>query len=205
MLNVDVATFPQTTFLNVDAIAFRWKDNSEGEIYSSGFFEGILNRTLEINLEENPYPETCVVRSLMMATVMNFKIGPKLAAYISRHSKNASLKELQRIQKAHYGSVKLDGDDLRTYFHAINTQLNRSEKGPVSLPGQQLKFHDEIPPQPSNSKKSIRDWISKITEKVFVHTTPARRLKKRFVKSPPPPAFNVLNINKSHWLTKCPD
>ena len=167
--HIEFASFPRTTFLNIDAIAFKWGNTSDDEIFSNGFFESILTRTLEINLEENPFPETCVVRSLMMASMLDFGIGPKLAAYILRQSKTASLKELQRIQKVHYGFVTLDGEDLRSCFSAIATQLSRSKNSAVFLPGQQLKLEEEKPKKKTPNKETSGTWFSKLP-KLFLFT-----------------------------------
>jgi hypothetical protein len=198
--HVEFASFPKTTFLNIDAIAFKWGNTSEDKIFSNGFFESILTRTLEINMEENPFPETCVVRSLMMASMLNFGIGPKLATYILRHSKTTSLKELQRIQKVHYGFVALDGEDLRSCFKAIDAQLSRSKNSAVFLPGQQLKFEEEKSKHKEASKKTFGTWFSKIAETVFVNMRPVRRLQNRFGKSGRP-TINVLNV-QPQWLKK---
>ena len=195
---VEVSVFPRTTFLNLDAIAYRWRENSEDEIYSNGFFEGILTRTLEINLEENPFPETCVVRSLMLASMLNFAIGPKLAAYISLYSKKVSLKELQRVQSAHYGFVELDGDDLRACLKAINGQLRRSKESAVRLPERQLKL--DRPNSKRKRENKLRAWISRIAEIAFVHTRPARRLQSH-LSATQYPTINILNIQQQ-WLKK---
>ena len=197
---VEFSTFPKTTFLNVDAVAYRWRKDSEDEIFDNGFFEGILKRTLEINLEENPFPETCVVRSLLMASALNYGIGPKLAAYISRFSKTASLKELQRIQNVHYGFVALDGEDLRSCFNAIDSQMSQSKKGVVFLPGQQLKLGEPKPEKNKGNKNKIGAWISRIAESVYVHTRPIRRFQNHFRKSGRP-LVNILNV-EPRWLRK---
>lgn len=197
---IEFASFPKTTFLNIDAIAFKWGNASEDKIFSNGFFESILTRTLEINLEENPFPETCVVRSLMMASMLNFGIGPKLATYILRHSKTASSKELQRIQNVHYGYVALDGEDLRSCFNAIETQLSHSKTATVFLPGRQLKLEEEKPRKKESNKKTFGMWFSKFVETAFVHMRPVRRLKNRLGNSRRP-TINVLNV-QPHWLEK---
>jgi hypothetical protein len=196
----EISTFPQTTFLNVDAIAFKLKNDCEDEIFSNGFFEGISTRTLEINLEENPFPETCVVRSLMMAWMLDFAIGPKLAGYLSRHSKSSSLKELQRIQSLHYGFVAMDGEDLRSCFDAINAQLSRSKTSAVYLPGRQLKFERSEPEMGKVSRSAFGVWLAKIAENVFVHSRPIRQLQKRFSGSQRP-TINVLNV-RPRWLKR---
>src|SRR5438552_3201470 len=49
---------PKTTFLNIEAIAVRLDTRRfrAREVYASGFFEALLEKKIEINLEENPFP-----------------------------------------------------------------------------------------------------------------------------------------------------
>ena len=77
---------PRTTFLNVEAIAVDISNPacSEKALYEQGFFNAIALRTVEINLQENPYPALCVVRSLITACKLNFLVGENLLKYIRR-------------------------------------------------------------------------------------------------------------------------
>src|ERR1017187_9740162 len=197
---VNVSALRQTTFLNIDAIVFKLGRNSEDEIFSNGFFEGISTRTLEINLEDNPFPETCIVRSLLMASKLKFAIGPRLASYISHYSKNASLTELQRIQKTHYGFVELDGADLRFCFDAIKSQLRCPKKTVVFLPQRQLKFEGASLERERRSESKVKTWISKISEIAFVNTKYVRQLRNRRATMGNPSIF-VFNIPQK-WLKK---
>jgi len=197
---VSFSTLPHTAFLNLDAIALRWKDNSEDEVVSNGFFEGISNRTLEINLEENPFPETCIVRALIAASTLDFAIGPKLAAYIFRYSKKTSLTELQRVQRGRYGFIPLDGEDLRSCFSAIEAQLSRSRVSTVSLPGKQFKFEDQRTQKENKPKNILVEWISNISEAAFVHSRAIRRFRKQFIGSKRS-TLNVFNT-QIEWLSK---
>jgi hypothetical protein len=73
---------PKTTFLNVEAIAVELTHDCSraGRIYSRGFFEGIVKRTIDINFEPNPYPGEAVIRSMALAGRIGFSVGPRLAA-----------------------------------------------------------------------------------------------------------------------------
>ena len=66
--------YPKTTFLDVDAIAVELfsRNGRKRTIYSKGFFEAILSKTIELNFEENPAPGKCIVRALQMARKFNF-------------------------------------------------------------------------------------------------------------------------------------
>src|SRR5712692_641684 len=72
---------PKTTFLNVEAIAAELTTvrGQERRLYSHGFFEAIAARVVDINLESNPFPALCVIRSLLTAARLNFEISHRLA------------------------------------------------------------------------------------------------------------------------------
>jgi len=128
--------FPKTTFLNIEAVAIQLfgKKGKKRVIYSKGFFEAILNRTIEINLEENPNPTACVVRSLRVAKKFKFAIGPNLATYITHWANQIGLKELLKLYQVRYKSTHLCVDELYSCIKAIEEQLRNSAKEPVELP-----------------------------------------------------------------------
>jgi hypothetical protein len=127
---------PKTTFLNIEAVVVRldtrkWRYR---EIYTRGFFEALLTRTLEINCVANPYPILCVVRSLLMAAKLNFSIGPKLADYICEHTRTAGVDELMDVQLQHYKRHVYDEDTFNRWLSAITSQRKLSKMSPVRLP-----------------------------------------------------------------------
>lgn len=128
--------FPKTTFLNIEAIAIQLfsKKGKKREIYSNGFFEAIINRTIEINLKENPNPPTCVVRSLSVAKKFKFAIGPNLAMYIKHYVNQIGLEKLLELYQVRYSSFHLSVNELYSYIKAIEEQLRVSDREPVQLP-----------------------------------------------------------------------
>ena len=128
--------FPKTTFLNIEAVAIQLfsKKGKKRAIYSKGFFEAILNKTIEINLKENPNPPMCVVRSLSIAKKFKFAIGPNLARYITRCANNIGLEKLLEVFQVRYSSTHLSGNELYSCIKAIEEQLRISAKDPVKLP-----------------------------------------------------------------------
>lgn len=129
---------PKTTFLNIEAIAVDvWPKarGNERKIYTDNdsFFKSILSQTLEINREENPFPSLCVVRSLIMAASLKFRIGPRLSEFIVKYGSVTSTHELEEVQKKHYGKVKVQGCTLFDWIEYINREKNNSD-GPISLP-----------------------------------------------------------------------
>ncbi len=126
--------FPQTTFLDIEAITIELfcRKGFKRKIYSKGFFESILKRTIEINFEDNPFPAACVARSLAVADRFDFAMGPKLAKYIEHHVREIELEELQNICRSRYYNIKIE--NLQNYINAIKSQLRISKDQPVTLP-----------------------------------------------------------------------
>jgi hypothetical protein len=140
---------PKTTFLNIEAIAIDiWPQRGhKRSIYTDNdsFFYAILSKTLEINREENPFPMLCVVRSLIMATKLRFKLGSNLSKYIEKYGSMASSNELEEVQLKHYGKVKIQGNTLLEWIDYIKTARKRSEQI-IALPMsyQQLSLVNDI-------------------------------------------------------------
>ena len=86
------------------------------------FFEGILSRTLELNRGDNPFPDLTVVRALVMATELQFQIGPRLAAYIRNVAPSLSEAHVSHVQVAHYGEQRLDGRTLMELVALVSQQ-----------------------------------------------------------------------------------
>src|SRR5205823_2395036 len=118
------AALPSTTFFNLEAIAVEvWAPPGRARRLYSGndqFFEGLLSRTLEINREENPFPDLCVVRGLIMSADLNFRIGPGLARYIALHGRHLTPRDLDDIQQRHYGRHRCHGETLRKWIDLVS-------------------------------------------------------------------------------------
>lgn len=148
----DFADLPRTTFLNVEAVAAEL-DTTPGRrrrIYHQAFFSGIQERMLEINLEHNPYPGLCVVRSLITARRLQFSLGPRLARFIAHHGTLLPMEELEAIQLSHYGRIRLDRDHLQRLVGVVRKEAGATKKPrPVSLPrAHRLEWHSWWAPSP---------------------------------------------------------
>ena len=136
-VNPTFSMLPSTTFLNLEAVAVDiWGDSvSSRTIYSGDdrFFKGIQSKTLEVNLEDNPFPSLCVVRSFMMARSTGFSLGPHLIDYISHHAPLISNAELEEVQQKHYGVICCEVSHLRRwvdYVTSCGSQVNDREIAP---------------------------------------------------------------------------
>lgn len=109
---------PRTTFLNVEAVAVDvWPTDGERRLYADDdkFFHAILSREVEINRAENPFPELCVVRSLLMAHDLGFRVGRELARFIDRHGSTMDLAAFDHVQTKHYGHTRIPSATLRSW------------------------------------------------------------------------------------------
>lgn len=117
------AELPSTTTFNLEAIAVEaWPTGSRSRALFSGedqFFEGILSRTLELNRDDSPFPELTVVRGLVMASELRFKIGPRFARYVREAGHSLTEERLDHIQSSHYGHTRLDSRTLRSVIVSV--------------------------------------------------------------------------------------
>ena len=108
---------PLTTTFNLEAVAVEaWSTDGRPRALFSGndqFFDGILSRTVELNRADNPFPELTVVRALVLASELRFKIGPRLAGYIANVGSSLSEEYLERVQASHYGHARMEGYALK--------------------------------------------------------------------------------------------
>lgn len=109
------ANLPRTTFLNIEAVAVAVEKDRRGkrQVHSHGFCEALESRTLDVNLETNPYPAACVVRALVTAARERMDIDPTLWTYLRRHGRALSTEEIEAIQLTHYGRLYLDARVVR--------------------------------------------------------------------------------------------
>jgi hypothetical protein len=130
------ASLTRTTFLNVEAavVELGARRGRRRAVHERGFLDSLRNRVLEVNLEENPFPALCVVRGLITAARLDFKVGPSLARYIRHYGAHVSIDELLAIQSSHYGQVRSSADELRCWIAALREQCGRSRRLPIRLP-----------------------------------------------------------------------
>lgn len=126
----------KTTFLNVEAVAVEVasKPGSAREIYSSGFFEAIAGKILDINFEPNPFPQLCVVRTLISALRLNFGISPRLGKYLIRNTHGLPVRELVELQESHYSKVRIESNKMVEYLTYIEEQLCLNSSHAIWLP-----------------------------------------------------------------------
>lgn len=130
---------PTTTFFNLEAIAVEtWSQPGKPRKMYAGddqFFHGILDRTLEINRQHNPFPDLCVLRALLTASALDFGIGSRLARYIATHGNEVSSECFESLQRKHYGHIRMTGQELIGLVNYVVESLgNDDSTDKIQLP-----------------------------------------------------------------------
>ncbi len=148
-LDANFQALPQTTFFNLEAIAVDlWTEPGRRRAIYSGddrFFAGLIDRTIEINREENPFPALCVVRSLVFASSTRFWLGPRLAHYLAVHRESVSNTELEEVQHQHYGAIRISRSEIQTMLDHVAAAHDLDPQGRIKIPstGQLTLWDDE--------------------------------------------------------------
>jgi hypothetical protein len=131
----DFDSLPKTTFLDIEAVTAELFP-SPGKpriIHSHGFFKSLQSRCVDINLEENPFPDLCVVRAFLTAVRLRFSIGRRLAGYLLHHCARIPLEELVATCRHHYRHVHIVPDDFRQWIRAAKMQYRTTDVSPIEL------------------------------------------------------------------------
>lgn len=88
-----------TTFFIVDASYYSLPDH---ELHChSNYFQNLITRVLDINLEPNPNPAGMAKRAMKMALTHNFSFSPRLVNYVLKYYRaNYSFEEDAKIARA---------------------------------------------------------------------------------------------------------
>jgi len=148
-LEVTFDMLPFTTAFNLEAVAVEVWPEKKGlpRLVFSGddqFFKGIADRVVELNREENPFPELTVVRGLLLAQALQFDVGSRLASFIAEIGPKISSSDLMLLQAKHYGSVRQEADVLRQLIEHVDRSLQSEVKARYRIPVvKQLNLFEE--------------------------------------------------------------
>ena len=95
---------PRTTFFSIEAVAVELCGHS-GEplaVHQHRFEESIQNRTVFLNLPENPYPELCIVRAFVLARKLDYALADDLVQHLASWSRATTREKLERAMLSHY-------------------------------------------------------------------------------------------------------
>jgi hypothetical protein len=86
---------------------------------------------LDLNLEPNPFPVLCSIRSLVFAERLHFAIAPRLVSYLAHHLERATDSEIHDTQLEHYGSVRLPKAAADRWRRWLSEHMSRSPELPL--------------------------------------------------------------------------
>jgi hypothetical protein len=133
----EFAELPKTTTFNLEAVAVEaWSYGGKRRALFSGddqFFEGILAKTIELNREDNPFPELTVVRGVILASELGFDIGPRLARYIGDIGASMEEDVVEGIQVSHYGHARMNSRTLHDFIATIVRLTRDGQSGQLPL------------------------------------------------------------------------
>lgn len=128
---------PSTAFLNIDGIVVEAVPvpGRGRRVFEAGFFDGWNQRTLDINLEENPHPGICVARTLRISKRYGFKLSHRLCTYVWRVLSARTLEEVEGAEKSHYGRVVFGVAGFRDVRERLENHLAGGSRPAVLFPG----------------------------------------------------------------------
>jgi len=73
-----------------------------------------------------------------MAANLQWKVGPRLLAYLGKHGEAMSPADFETIQEKHYGKIQWPGSLFEKAMEEVHSAIRRRETGAVelTLPGQ---------------------------------------------------------------------
>lgn len=93
---------PKTTFFNFSSIIYSLY--SRKFIIGKDFLRFLRDKKIELVLEENPYPDLCIVNSFYYSDKLKLDIGEKLKSYL-KSNYNENKENLEIIQQKHFGHI----------------------------------------------------------------------------------------------------
>lgn len=116
----NIHSLSQTTFLNIESLAIElFPKRRSRKIISEGFTDALRENIIELNLEENPFPELNIARSLYAAKKLDQSFGPKLLRFISTHLENCDVDEILSIYKRRYGLIEKEERFYKLFLNKL--------------------------------------------------------------------------------------
>lgn len=116
---------PKTTFFNFSSIIYSL--NAKRFIVGIDFLRFLRDKKIELVLEENPYPDLCIVNSFYYSDKLNLGIGDKLKSFLkSNYTENESY--LEKIQLKHFGKILYSDECLKERIEHIMPTANNVYK-----------------------------------------------------------------------------
>ncbi len=122
---------PNTTFLNIEAVAIEtWtKPGRERRLYDGEgqFFNGMLDRIVEVNNPSTPFVALNIVRALVFVFKTRFSVGSRLARMVASAGEELTVASIANIERQHYGNLEVAPSLIHSMVQYISDHA--SDKG----------------------------------------------------------------------------
>lgn len=108
---------PETTFFNFSSIVYSLNENEF--IIGKPFLKFLKKKEIDLVLEENPYPELCIVNTIYYQRKLNLKLSRKLKKYVLNKKEEIQMSDLQNIQIKHFNTILFTENDIRLFFNNL--------------------------------------------------------------------------------------
>lgn len=105
---------PDTTFFNFSSIIYSLNDNEF--IIGEHFLKFMKGKTIDFVMEDNPFPELCIINSIYYKKKLNLKLSKKLKNYIIDKKETVSISNLLDAQNKHFNEILFKKEDIQDFF-----------------------------------------------------------------------------------------
>lgn len=110
----DSYNLPLTAFFNFSSVVYNF--NNKSFISSKNFLSFIKKREIDLVLEENPYPELCIVNTIYYKERFKLKVSTNLKKYYVKNFPFLEEEKFNLIQEKHFEEVKYSYSLLKEYY-----------------------------------------------------------------------------------------
>jgi len=104
---------PDTTFFNFSSIIYSLKENEF--IIGKPFLNFLKKEEIDIVLDDNPYPELCIINTIYYQKKLNYKLSKRLKNYILHTIEELSPSKLLNIQIKHFNKIMFTKDEIFSF------------------------------------------------------------------------------------------
>ena len=115
---------PETSFFNINAVAFSLKSNKL--LLSEGFKNFLDKRILDIEFKPNPLPALCFIKTYEYILKYKVSLSNKLIDFLATNINSKMIKDFDKIQSKHFGFQKFSIDELSDFYN--NFIINKAGK-----------------------------------------------------------------------------
>lgn len=115
---------PNTAFFNFSSVIFNY--NNKSFISNQNFINFITKKEIDLVLEENPYPELCIVNTLYYKQKYHLKVSKNLKKYYTENFPKLSENCFNKVQEKHFEEIKFSYPYLKIYNKIFRKELKIS-------------------------------------------------------------------------------